>query len=53
MALREWILPYEAVRTASDPDGMLLEFMQSTYDAAASLGKWDRPSLERPSAEWP
>jgi hypothetical protein len=53
MALREWVLPYEAVRTASDPDGMLLEFLQSTYDAAASLGKWDRPSLERPAREWP
>jgi hypothetical protein len=52
MALREWILPYEAVRTAADPDAVLLEFLQSTYDAAASLGKWDRPSLERPSSEW-
>jgi hypothetical protein len=47
MALREWILPYDAVRTALDPDRMLLEFLQSTYDVAANLGGWDRASLER------
>ena len=38
----EFILPYEAVRTSSDPEATLLEFLQSTYDAAASLGRWDR-----------
>jgi hypothetical protein len=38
--LREWVLPYEAVRTAADPDAMLLEFLHSTYDAAARLGGW-------------
>ena len=40
--LREWVLPYEAVRTRADPDAMLLEFLQSTYDVAADLGGWDR-----------
>jgi len=45
--LREWVLPYEAVRTAADPDHTLLEFLQSTYDVAADLGKWDRGTLER------
>jgi len=39
--LREWTLPYDAVRTASVPDEILLEFAQSVYDAAASLGNWD------------
>jgi hypothetical protein len=46
--LREFILPYEAVRTAQRPDELLLEFLQSTYEAGAKLGGWDRPSLERP-----
>jgi len=45
-ALGEFILPYDAVRTASDPDQALLEFLQSTYDAAANAGKWDRDALE-------
>ncbi|HEU5249648.1 MAG TPA: DUF5996 family protein [Thermoanaerobaculia bacterium] len=45
--LGEWILPYEAVRTASDPDAELLMFLEDTYAAAANLGKWDRASLER------
>lgn len=44
--LHEFILPYEAVRTAKSPDEMLLEFAQSTYDAASTLGKWDRAVLE-------
>ena len=44
--LGEFILPYDAVRTASDPDQALLEFLQSTYDAAANAGKWDRGALE-------
>jgi hypothetical protein len=47
MELREWVLPYEAVRTADDPDATLLEFLQSTYSAAAELGGWDRRALER------
>ena len=45
--LREFLLPYEAVRTAPDPDRTVLDFFQSTYDAAADLGKWDRERLER------
>lgn len=45
--LREFILPYDAVRLAASPDDMLLNFMQSTYEAAANLGNWDRASLER------
>jgi hypothetical protein len=43
--LREWTLPYDAVRTAASPDEVLLQFAQSTYDAASSLGKWDRAAL--------
>src|SRR5256714_1020588 len=42
----EFILPYDAVRTAKSPDDALLEFAQSTYDAASTLGKWDRAALE-------
>jgi Family of unknown function (DUF5996) len=42
----EFILPYETVRSAADPDAMLLEFLQGTYDAAANLGAWDRKGLE-------
>jgi Family of unknown function (DUF5996) len=45
--LGEWILPYRVVRTADDPDALLLAFLQSTYEAAAELGQWDRPALER------
>jgi hypothetical protein len=45
--LREFILPYEAVRTAEDPDATLLEFLQSSYEAAADLARWDRGALER------
>jgi hypothetical protein len=45
--LGEFILPYEAVRTAADPDAMLLEFAQSTYEAGAQLASWDRAALER------
>jgi hypothetical protein len=47
MGMREWILPYEAVRVARDPEGALLEFFQSTYEAAADRGGWDRTRLER------
>jgi hypothetical protein len=46
-ALREFVLPYEAVRTAGSPDETLLAFLQSSYEAAANLGGWDRGSLER------
>jgi hypothetical protein len=46
--LREFILPYDAVRRSPAPDETLLEFLQTTYDAAADLAKWDRAALERP-----
>ncbi|NVO85789.1 DUF5996 family protein [Hymenobacter terrestris] len=45
--LGEFLLPYEAVRTASDPAAALHEFLQSTYAAAADLAGWDRAALER------
>jgi hypothetical protein len=45
--LKEFVLLYDDVRTAADPKAALLEFLQSTYDAAADLGKWDRKSLDR------
>jgi len=45
-ALGEFILDYDAVRTADDPDAALLAFLESTYAAAADLGGWDRPALE-------
>jgi hypothetical protein len=45
--MREFILPYDAVRAASDPDETLLAFLQSTYDAAADLAGWDRNAVER------
>lgn len=44
--VREFILPYETVRSATNPDALLLEFFQSTYEIAANLGQWDRPLLE-------
>ena len=43
----EFILPYEAVRTAASPDETLTEFLASTYDAAATLAAWNRGELER------
>jgi len=46
--LGEFILPYDAVRTAAVPEAALLAFLQSTYDAAADTGKWDRAMLECP-----
>jgi hypothetical protein len=44
----EWILPYEAVREAREPDAMVRAFCETTYDAAATLGNWDRAAIERP-----
>jgi hypothetical protein len=49
----EFILPYEAVRTAASPDAALYAFLRTTYDAGAALADWDRGALERPTAEWP
>jgi hypothetical protein len=43
----QFILPYDAVRQARDPDALLLGFLQETYEAAADLAKWDRKALER------
>jgi hypothetical protein len=43
----EFVLPYAQVQAADDPDTMLAEFLQSTYDAAANLAKWDRAAFER------
>jgi Family of unknown function (DUF5996) len=43
----QFILPYDAVREARDPDALLLGFLQHTYAAAADLAKWDRRALER------
>jgi hypothetical protein len=45
--LGEFILPYRAVRGATDPDQALLTFIDSTYTHAADLAAWDRASLER------
>jgi len=45
-AVGEFILPYDAVRAADDPDKALLDFLQSTYEAAANAAKWDREALE-------
>lgn len=45
--MKEYFLPYDDVRRSSDPRKMLLDFFQSTYEAGAALGKWDRAALER------
>jgi hypothetical protein len=45
-AMGEFLLPYEAVRTAADPDATLLAFLQTTYEAAAQSAEWDRAALE-------
>ena len=45
--LREFILPFEVVRTSADPDAAVLAFVHSAYEAAADLGRWDRDALER------
>jgi hypothetical protein len=51
--LSEFVLPYEAVRTAASPDAALDEFLQTTYEAAAKRAGWDRAALERPFDERP
>ena len=48
--LKEFVLPYEEMRQCVSPEAALLEFLQSTYAAAASLGQWDRDALERVNA---
>jgi hypothetical protein len=47
-SLREFILPYDSVRESSSPDDVLLQFLQTTYDAAANCADWDRKSLDSP-----
>ena len=49
--LGEFLLPYEEVRTAVDPEATLMGFLESTYEAAAILGHWDRAAFERPRGE--
>ncbi len=49
--LSEFVLPYETVRAAPDPDATLLEFLQTTYEAAADTAQWDRSALDRPD-DW-
>jgi hypothetical protein len=51
--LGEFVLPYEAVRTAASPDAALDEFLQATYAAAANRAGWDRAALERPFDDRP
>jgi hypothetical protein len=51
LQMKEWILPYAAVRASDAPDGMIMAFLQSTYVAAATLAKWDIASLSRRAAE--
>jgi hypothetical protein len=46
LEMREFILPYDAVRTAASPDETLLAFLQSAYEAAADAGAWDRTAFE-------
>jgi hypothetical protein len=46
-ALGEFVLPYDTVRAARDPDATLLEFLDAAYLAAADCGAWDRNALER------
>jgi Family of unknown function (DUF5996) len=45
--MKEFLLMYDDVRSATSPKAALMEFLESTYDAAANLGKWDRKALER------
>lgn len=52
-AIKNFVLPYDVVRTSHSPRETLLDFMSSTYDAAADLAKWDRAALERAFAEAP
>jgi uncharacterized protein DUF5996 len=51
--LNEFLLPYDAVRLSASPREALLDFFQSTYEAGADLGGWDRANLERPSLSRP
>ncbi|HEX8185306.1 MAG TPA: DUF5996 family protein [Blastocatellia bacterium] len=46
-SMKEFVLLYDDVRNADSPEGALMEFLQSTYEAGANLAKWDRSALER------
>ncbi|MFF9767839.1 DUF5996 family protein [Streptomyces sp. NPDC014636] len=50
--LGQFLLPYEAVRTAADPDGAVADFLHTTYEAAAEHGGWDRSALEEDPKRW-
>jgi hypothetical protein len=50
--LRDFVLPYDAVRSLPAPDDVVLDFFQSVYDAGADLAHWDRAALDRPREEW-
>ncbi len=45
--MKEFFLPYDAVRQSPSPESALMDFLQSTYEAGANLAKWDRKALER------
>jgi hypothetical protein len=47
--LKEFVMPYDAVRQAADPNRTLMGFLQETYEAAAEAARWDRAALERPA----
>ncbi|GHH38793.1 DUF5996 family protein [Lentzea cavernae] len=49
---KQFLLPYEAVRSASDPDRAVAEFLRTTYEAAAVRGNWDRSALEDDPLRW-
>ena len=48
----QFLLPYEAARQAEDPDAAVLQFLRDTYEAAATLGRWDRSALESDPRRW-
>ncbi len=52
-ALGEFVLPYDAVRTAENPRATLLQFLQTSYEAAANAGHWDRATLEADFSKLP
>jgi hypothetical protein len=49
--MKEFFLPYDAVRQSASPGHTLMDFLQSTYEAGANLAKWDRKALERDLVE--
>jgi len=49
--MKEFLLPYDAVRQSPSPEGALMDFLQTTYEVGANLAKWDRKALERRSGQ--